>query len=243
MEGHQQQVSDSETTLNRDEATPSASVVSLLRRTKLLRARVRRSISYAFAYSIASGLCSTLASSISESYIWSASAEIATAILLERIHFRWTHSVLGRTTNATSTYPWRQLLLPTLAYALARKVVTGIPATIGAWFVAEGITPTEAVATRDIVVLASAFMLRFFVLYPAWGALIAFETRRTNPTSDTLRKDNNSYGHVHKLCYQRVLLRLAGLHLQAAGIMIGIETGTYIIFHFLLHTPTGSASV
>lgn len=180
-----------------------ANVFSLLRRTRLLRARVRRSIAYAFVYSIASSLCNFVASSISISYIWIALAELATAVLLERIHFRWTNSIVGRTSHGTRAYSWRELLWPTLCHALARKVVTELPTAIGSRFVVEGIASMDSIATRDVVVLATAFALRFFVLYPAWASLIAFETRRSSRSVDASSDLDHSYIHVLKLCYQK----------------------------------------
>lgn len=115
----------------REEVTPSASVLALLRKTKLPSARVRRSVTRAFVYSIAPGFCNSVASSISNSYIWIVSAELATAALRERIHFRCTNSIVGRTSHATRAYHWRELLLPTIVYALARKMVTKLSAVIG----------------------------------------------------------------------------------------------------------------
>lgn len=219
----------------------SSSVFSLLQRTKLLRARVRRSITYAFAYSIVSGLCSSLASSISTSYLWLAFAKITAVVLLERIHLRWTHSILSRTPRTKSALGW-SLVLPAAIYAVAQKIVAHLPIAIGAQFAAEGTTTTNAVANRDIVVLASAFTLRFFVLYPAWASLISFETRHISSTPDDAGDLNlaGTYSRTLKLCYQKVLLRLAGLHLQAAAIMISIEMAMYMVLHFLLQTPITS---
>jgi hypothetical protein len=122
-------------------------------------------------------------------------------------------------------------------YAIARKIVAELPAAIGTLFIAEDGASMDAVATRDIAVLASAFSLRFFVLYPAWASLICLETRRTSRSTDSLRDQNHSYIHVLKTCYEKVLLRLSALHLQAAAFMIGVETVTSIVGHFLLHTP------
>lgn len=163
-------------------------------------------------------------------------------MLLERIHYRWTNSVVGQTSQATCVYHWRKLLSPTIGYALARKVVAEVPAAIGSQFVAESSTSMDGVAARDIAVLASAFLLRFLVLYPAWASLIAFETRRANRSTETSRNQHPSYIHDLKACYQKVLLRLSALHLQAAGIMIIIETVTYIVGHSLLHTPSTPTS-
>jgi hypothetical protein len=240
MDGKQQHVSDAEAS-QRDEAGPPTTVFTLLRRTKRVRVRVRRSLAYAFVYSVASGTCSALVSSVSGSYLWLAFAEIVTAVLLERIHFRWTRSIVGHTPRTTNCFPWRELLVPSMVYAVARKIVADLPATVGTWFATEGVSPTEMVATRDIAVLASAFVLRFLVLYPTWSAVISFETRSKSRPAQISRDEDHSYRHVLKLCYQKVLLRLARLHLQAAGIMIGIELGTYIIFHFLLQIPTSPA--
>lgn len=241
LEERQQHMTDSEASRRHDQAASSTNVFSLLRRTKLLQSRVRRSITYAFAYSLVSGLCSSLASSISESSLWLAFMEVVTVVLLERIHLRWTHAILSRPSRATSIYPWRDLLLPTTIYALAKKLVADLPTAIGASFTADAVSTIDAVATRDIVVLALAFLLRFFVLYPAWASLIFFETRRTSQTTDNPKERDHTYTHTLKQCYQKVLLRLAGLHLQAAGIMIGIELGIHIILHVLLHTPPNPA--
>ena len=122
---------------------------------------------YAFVYTVTSGLCNSIASSISGLYTWLTLPELATAVLLERIHFRWTNSIVGRTSQTARAYHWRQLALPTVLYALARKTVTELPSAIRMRSVAEGIASTDAIATRDILVLATAFLLRFFVLYPA----------------------------------------------------------------------------
>jgi hypothetical protein len=167
-----------------------------------------------------------------------ASAELATAVLLARIHYRWTNSIVGRSKNTAHAYHWRELLLPTLGYALARKVVAELPTAIGILFVAEGVTSMDAVAARDIVILASAFLLRFFVLYPTWAGLITFETRRTKQSTASPNDQSHSYIHILKTCYQKVLLRLSALHLRTAGIMIIIETITYTVGHSLLHTPS-----
>ena len=239
----QQHVSDSEASPRTQNAAVSADVFSLLRKTHLLRARIRRSIAYAFVYTIASGLCSSLASSVSELYIWTTFSEVATAVLLERIHYRWTNSIVGRSTKTMRGYSSRELLLPTIMYALARKLVAEGPAAIATLFVVESTTSTDAVAARDIAVLASAFALRFFVLYPAWASLICHETRRTSRLTDNLGDQSHSYIGVLRRCYQELLLRISALHLQAAGIMIGIETVTYIVSHFLLHTPINTISV
>lgn len=166
-----------------------------------------------------------------------------TAVLLERIHYRWTNSVVGRTSHGTRMYSWWELLLPTTFYALARKIVAELPTAIGSLFITWGSTSTDTVATRDISVLVSAFTLRFFVLYPAWASLIAFETRRAKRSTETTRDQNHSYIDVLRLCYEKVLLRLSALHLQTAAIMIIIETVTYIIGHFMLHTPTTTTSI
>jgi hypothetical protein len=170
-------------------------------------------------------------------------AEVATAILLERIHCQWTNAIVGRSTLTVHGYSWRELLLPTIGYALARKVVAELPNAIGTLFVAEGITSTDSVAARDIAVLAAAFSLRFFILYLTWASLIAFETHRMSRSTETSRNQHSSYTHVLRTCYQKVLLRLSALHLQAAGIMIIIETITYIVGHSLLHTPSTTTSV
>ena len=78
---------DSEALRRHEEAKPTAGLFSLLRRTRLLRAKARRSIAYAFAYTVTSGLCNSIASSISGSYTWLTLAELATVVLLKRIHF------------------------------------------------------------------------------------------------------------------------------------------------------------
>lgn len=178
-----------------------------------------------------------MVSSVSDSYVWLTLAELATAVLLERIHFRWTKSIVGWTSHGIRAYHWRALALPMMVYALARKIVAELPAAIGSQFVAEGVTSTDAIATRDILVLASAFALRFFILYPAWASLIAFETRRVSRSVGNSSDQDHSYIHLLRLCYVRVLVRLSGLHLQAAGIMIGIETISYIVASFLLRKP------
>lgn len=218
----------------------ASSVLTLLRKTSLLRTRVRRSIIYALIYSIASGCCSTLASSISGSYIWLTLAEVATVVLLERLHLQWTNAIAMRTlqTTAASSPSWRTLLQPTILYALAQKITVQLPTTVGRRFASDGISATNTVATRDIVVLSMALALRFFVLYPAWASLLFFETRRKAKDSPTAI--GGTFIHVLKMCYRRVLLRLSTLHLQAAGIMIVIELGTYVLFHSLLSIPLDS---
>jgi hypothetical protein len=163
-------------------------------------------------------------------------AELVTAVQLERVHYRWTNSIIGRTTQTTHVYHIRDLLLPTMLFALAQKIVAELPTAIGTIFIAEGSPSTEAVAIRDIAVLASAFTLRFFVLYPAWASLICFETHGTNISTNRQGDQDKSYIHVLKTSYEKVLLRLSALHLQVAALMIGVETVTYIVGHFLLHT-------
>lgn len=93
-----------------------------------------------------------------------------------------------------------------MVYALARKIVAELPAAIGSQFVAEGVTSTDAIATRDILVLASAFALRFFILYPAWASLIAFEARRVSRSVGNSSDRDHSYIHLLRLCYVRVLV-------------------------------------
>jgi hypothetical protein len=161
-------------------------------------------------------------------------------VLLERIHIRWTLSILSRTPRAVS-YDWRSLLLPATIYAVAQKLVAEVPALIGSHFAATGgsVSAADKAATRDVAVLISAFTLRFLVLYPAWASLIAFEgTQIWRKVDNNPDNQKDTYSHVLKLCYRKVLLRLAALHLQAAGLMIGIELGVNMVSHFLLHVPT-----
>lgn len=237
FENARQDASDPEQPQSRNESAMASSVLTLLRKTSLLRTRVRRSIIYALIYSIASGCCSTLASSISGSYIWLTLVEVATTVLLERLHLQWTNAIAIRTsrTTAASYLSWRTLLYPTILYALAQKIAVQLPITVGRRLDSDGVSAIDTVATRDIAVLSMALALRFFVLYPAWASLIFFETRRKAKDSPAAAADTSF--HVLKMCYQRVLLRLSGLHLQAAGIMIVIELGTYILFRSLLSIP------
>jgi hypothetical protein len=175
---------------------------------------------------------------ISTSYLWLAFAEISTVVFLERVHLKWTLSIASKTPRAVSS-DWRSLWLPAMCYGVARKLVAEVPELIGSWFVGTGdVTSADTIATRDVAVLISAFTLRFFILYPAWASLISFETRQITQKADNPGQRDHTHGHVLKLCYRKVLLRLASLHLQAAGIMIGIELGVYVVLHFLLHVPS-----
>jgi hypothetical protein len=133
-------------------------------------------------------------------------------------------------------------MLPTLAYAVAQKLTTELPLAIGYGSSESLDTPADALATRGMAGLALAFALRFFVLYPAWASLICHETglakrvaHRLGPR--TVKQDLDCYRNTTRMCYQKVFLRLAGLHLQTAGILISIEAVLYVVFSTLFTGP------
>jgi hypothetical protein len=144
----------------------STSVFTLLRRTKFLRIRIRRSIVYAFMYSFASGFCHLLHSWTSASCIWLAFAEVATVVLVERIHLRWSHSIVLRTprTKSALAYPWRSLLLPTMLHVVAQKLVAEVPDFLESRFASNESSLMGTLAARDVIILASASTLSFLVL-------------------------------------------------------------------------------
>lgn len=218
--------------------------MSLLRRSTFRKSKILRSLAYAAAYSVISSICVSLASNISSNYVWLACAEIITSLLLEGLHLRWTLAIASKTSLARGmfSYPWRDLLLPALAYAVAQKLTTELPLAIGYEPSDSLDTPAGALAIRGIMGLILAFALRFFVLYPAWASLICYETGLTKRAAQrsgprTLKQNLCCYWDTARMCYQRVLLRLAGLHLQAAGILISIEAVAYLVFSTL---STGS---
>jgi hypothetical protein len=90
--------------------------------------------------------------------------------------------------------------------------------------------------------LILGFALRFFVLYPAWASLICYETGLTKRVAQrsgprTVKQSLYFYLDTARTCYRRVLLRLAGLHLQAAGILISMEALLYVVFSTLFMAP------
>jgi hypothetical protein len=218
--------------------------VSLLRRVTFRKSKILRSLTYAAAYSVFSSICVSLASNISSTYVWLACAEIAISLLLEGLHLRWTLAIASKTSPARGvfSYPWRDLLLPALAYAVAQKLMTELPLATGYESSESLDTPADALATRGMAGLVLAFALRFFVSYPAWASLICHETGLTKRAAQrygprTLKQNLCCYWDTTRMCYQRVLLRLAGLHLQAAGILISIEAVAYLVFSTLFTGP------
>ena len=176
--------------------------------------------------------------------MWLACAEIVTSLLLEGLHLRWTLALASKTSPARGmfSYPWRDLMLPTLAYAVAQKLTTELPLAIGYGSSESLDTPADALATRGMAGLALAFALRFFVLYPAWASLICHETGLAKRVAHslgprTVKQDFDCYRNTTRMCYQKVLLRLAGLHLQTAGILISIEAVLYVVFSTLFTGP------
>jgi hypothetical protein len=219
-------------------------LVSLLRRLTFRKSKILRSLAYAAAYSVVSSICVSLASNISSNYVWLACAEIVTSLLLEGLHLRWTLAIASKTSPARVmfSYPWRDLLLPALAYAVAQKLTTELPLAIRYGSSDSFDTPADALAIRSMAGLILAFTLRFFVLYPAWASLICYETGLTKRAAHrsgprTLKQNLYCYWDTTRMCYQRVLLRLAGLHLQAAGILISIEAVAYLVFSALFTGP------
>jgi hypothetical protein len=214
-----------------------------LRRLTFRRTKILRSLAYAAAYSVISSTCVTLASNISSTYIWLASAEITTSLLLEGLHLRWTQAIVSKTAPAKGTfaYSWRELLVPTLTHSVAQKVTTELPLLISSSSDSPG-TPANTIAIRSMAGLILAFALRFFVLYPAWASLICYETGLTKRVAQrsgprTVKQSLYFYLDTARTCYRRVLLRLAGLHLQAAGILISMEALLYVVFSALSMTP------
>lgn len=149
----------------------------------------------------------------------------------------------SRTTAAASS--WRRLLIPGLLYALAQIVAVQLPATLGRWLTTgeADFAAGNTVASRDVVSLALALGLRFLILYPVWASLIFLETRGEVRARDDEDVGGDDYLRVWRLCCWRVLPRLAGLHLQAAGMMVLLEGGTYVVLRALLdgHGAAGEA--
>lgn len=218
----------------------STNLVELLRRLSFRRSKILRSLACAVAYSILSSFGISLASNISSSHIWLTCAEIITSLLLEGLHLRWTQAISSKanSTKGPFAYPWRRLLLPTLAYAVAQKATAELPSLFSPGSSGSVDAPSDGIAVRSMAGLILAFALRFFMLYPAWASLICFETsfmkRSTQDTEvRTVKQHLCRYRDTARMCYQRVLLRLAGLHLQAAGILISIEAVLYVVFSTL----------
>jgi len=182
----------------------------------------------------------SLASNISISYLWLTCAEIITSLLLEGLHLQWTQAIASKTTSTKGAcaYPWRKLLLPTLVYAVAQKATTELPPLFGSGSFDAIDAPADTIAIRGMTGLTLTLALRFLVLYPAWASLICFETglaKRSAQDTEirTVKQHLNCYWETTKMCYQRVLLRLAALHLQAAGILISIEAVLSVVFSIL----------
>jgi hypothetical protein len=214
-----------------------------LRRLTFRRTKILRSLAYAAAYSVISSVCISLICSISSSYIWVSCAQITTSLLLEGLHMRWTQAITSKTspTKGAFAYPLQELLLPTLAHAVARKVTTELPLLSSSSSDSSG-TPADTIAIRSMAGLILAFALRFFILYPAWASLICYETGLTKRVAQgsgprTVKQNLYCYLDTARICYRRVLLRLAGLHLQAAGILISMEALLYVVFSTLSMTP------
>jgi len=241
-----------DTTTRRDESNDipiiRTNLIALIRRLSFRRSKILRSLAYAAAYSSLSSLSNSLASTISSAHTWLACTDITTSILLEGLHSQWTQAIIVPKTTPTKgilTYPWRgNLFLPTAVYALARKATTELPLLISPGSTDPDFNaPADAVAIKSMARLMLAFALRFFVLYPVWASLICFETAGCNERSAqdtttevrtiTIKQDFRRYWKTARLCYQRVVLRLAGLHLQAAGVLISIEAVVYMLMMML----------
>lgn len=205
------------------------------------RSRVLRSLLFAVWYSLWSKICIALATFISSARIWLIFAEISTALLLESIHFNWTQIIVFRVPRGrwSLRYPWRQLFLPTVLHAIANKMVTDTPSMIGSKLLAQGTGSADEVASRDVGVFVLTIALRFVVLYPVWASWVYCEavqaSRLSTASSDLVNikhhnLPNNDLTSILRHCYRRPLLRLVGLHLQAAGVLICIECGVYMVF-------------
>jgi len=215
-----------------------------LRRLTFRRTKVLRSLTYAAAYSVLSSICVSLASNVSSTYIWLACTEIITSLLLEGLHLRWTQAITSKTSplRGTFAYRWRDLLLPAVAYAIAQKATTELPSAINSGSSDPINDHAKTIAIRSMAGLVMAFALRFFVLYPAWASLICYETgsaKRDVQASEqrSVTDRCRHYLDTMRMCYQRALLRLAGLHLQAAGILISVEAFLYLVFSTLFIGP------
>jgi hypothetical protein len=209
-------------------------LIASLRRLTFRRTKILRSLAYAVAYSIVSSCFTSVISSISSSYIWLSFAQITTSLLLEGLHLRWTQAIVSKTSPAKGifAYPWQKLLLPALVHAVAQKATMEMPLSIGT---GSSDALYDAIAIRSMAGLALAFALRFFVLYPAWASLICSETGIKKqldrmPEARTGKRYLRCYWDTTRMCYRKVLLRLAGLHLQAAGILILFEAVLYVLF-------------
>lgn len=208
-------------------------LIASLRRSTFRRTKILRSLAYAVAYSIVSSCFTSVISSISSSYIWLSFAQITTSLLLEGLHLRWTQAIVSKTSPAKRifAYPWQKLLLPALVHAVAQKATMEIPLSIGT---GSSDALYDTIAIRSMAGLALAFALRFFVLYPAWASLICFENgiakRAARIEACNIKQHLLCYWDTTRMCYKRVLLRLAGLHLQVAGILILLEAALYVLF-------------
>ena len=217
----------------------------LLRSVCTGRSKVRQSLLFAIWYWLCSTACLALASCISSVRPWLLPAEITTALLLESIHFRWTKVILFKAhqVQQPSTYPWPRLSVPTVLCAIAKMVTISTPSTIQPSTQAHDIGTADAIATRDVGVLVLTIALHFAVLYLLWAALICCEAIYAFQTSaiTSERRSANDFTisdttltWILRRCYRRLLLRLVGLHLQAAGILICIELGVHMVLIALL---------
>lgn len=214
----------------------TTNVIVLLRHLTFKKSKILRSLLYAALYSFISTCCVSPASTVSSSYLWLACVEVGTALLLEGLHLRWTQTIISRAPPSKKPFAhtWRTLFLPALAHALAPKVVTDVPTVISARLSDPTSTAPDTVAGKQIAALIMAFALRFLVLYPTWARLICFEISLTQAVHDsgksTVFENLYRYWDTLQLCYRTVLLRLAGLRLQAAGILIWIEALLCLVF-------------
>lgn len=138
--------------------------------------------------------------------------------------------------------------MPALAYTVVHKLVTDLPAALGLGIAGvETETSVNVLAARDVAALALPLALRFGLLYPAWACLICYESDES-PLAQIGGRESRA---IHEsvscirmlyMCYQKLLLRLAILHLQAAGIMVIVESLTYMVAIALLENWNGTGT-
>lgn len=226
----------------------STNCITLAGRLGFGRSRLRRSLWHAFVYSLASACCLSLASSISASYTWLICAELATPVLLECIHLRWTLSILRSRPTSFFAIPSRNLWMPALAYTVMHKLVTDLPAALALGIArVETENSVNVLALRDVAALALPLALRFGLLHPAWACLICYESDESPLAQIGGREPRAMYESISCIrmicmCYQKLLIRLAILHLQAAGIMVVVEALTYMVTISLLEIWNGTGT-
>ncbi|KAF2719076.1 hypothetical protein K431DRAFT_122392, partial [Polychaeton citri CBS 116435] len=232
--------------INNKSSVPTNSL-TYLRLDSLSPLPLRRSLLCAIVYTVAAESCISLVSCIFSTPSWISFSRIAVALLLEGLHMRWTHAIILRNPKErwAFRYPWRELLLPALIHTVAQRAASIVPCLLGGWIATMLFGSANVTAVRDVVSLASAFATRFLVLYPSYACLICIEVG-CSPGNDeraALASVNvvtskhlglKGYTEILGLCYRKVLFRLAALHLQTVGMLMGVELVAFMLLHLLV---------